>query len=62
MGAYKPLTEGRAHLKAELILDGHDDLHMVKAVQPQVLDEVAGQGHLGKEKRPTSSSHMKDKI
>ncbi len=38
--------DSRAHLKAELVLNGHDDLHMVQAVQPQVLDEVAAQRHL----------------
>ena len=28
------------NLEAELILHSNDDLHMVEAVQPQVLDEV----------------------
>ena len=28
------------NLEAELILHGNDDLHMVEAVQPQVLDKV----------------------
>ncbi len=40
------LLNARADLEAELVLNGHDDLHMVQAVQPQVLDEVAAQRHL----------------
>jgi hypothetical protein len=40
------LLSSRADLEAELVLNGHDDLHMVQAVQPQVLDEVAAQRHL----------------
>ena len=28
------------NLEAELILHGNNDLHMIEAVQPQVLDEV----------------------
>ena len=34
------------NLEAELILHSNNDLHMIEAVQPQVLDEVGIRGQL----------------
>ena len=34
------------NLEAELILHGHDDLHVVERVQAQIVDEVGLKGQL----------------
>ena len=38
-------------LEAELVLHGHDDLHVVEGVQAEVLDEVGLEGQLERRER-----------
>ena len=52
------------NLEAELVLHGHDDLHVVERVQAQIVDKVGIQsqleqkGHILKFKKPSCSPSL----